>query len=215
MWSLMNDRAYLNKEDQARGQGDLKHAYDGVQQRAVEVVPMRMGATEGYVQYQTTLAALTRTAVITPFGVTKKFRRASGLSQGGTRSCALWNGFIDIMVEMQHGVAKEKGVMVEDEWREEWELLAQLFSDDAHHCASGSRCVEGLEERFEIATLWSAFLGMEHRATKCNAVVGRWSGAESRWTEDRRWTEGGVKEVVRIKDLHEGTMRAPHRRCPR
>ena len=32
LWSLMNDRAYLRKEDQARGQGDLKHAYDGVQQ---------------------------------------------------------------------------------------------------------------------------------------------------------------------------------------
>ena len=34
--SLMNDRAYLNKEDQARDQGDLKHAYDGVQQWVVE-----------------------------------------------------------------------------------------------------------------------------------------------------------------------------------
>ena len=85
----------------------------------------------------------------------------------------LWNGFIDIMAEMQHGMAKEKGVMVEDEWGKEWELLTQLFADDAHHCASGSRCVEGLEERFEIATLWSAFFGMEHRATTCNAVVGR------------------------------------------
>ena len=31
MWSLMNDKAYLKKEDQARGQGDLKHAYNGVQ----------------------------------------------------------------------------------------------------------------------------------------------------------------------------------------
>ena len=44
---------------------------------------------------------------------------------------------------------------------------------------------------------------MEHRATKCNAVVGRWSKAK--WTEDRRWIVGGVEEVVRIKDLHEGT----------
>ena len=32
---------------------------------------------------------------------------------------------------------------------------------------------------------------------------GRWS--EPEWAEDRRWIEGGVKEVVRIKDLHEGT----------
>ena len=67
------------------GQGDLKHAYDGVQQWAVEVVLMRMGVPEEYVQYQTKLAALTRTAVITPFGVnTEKFicRRASGLPQG-------------------------------------------------------------------------------------------------------------------------------------
>ena len=30
LWSLTNDRAYLKKEDQARGQGDLKHSYDGV-----------------------------------------------------------------------------------------------------------------------------------------------------------------------------------------
>jgi hypothetical protein len=44
---------------------------------------------------------------------------------------------------------------------------------------------------------------MEHTATKCNAVVGRWNKAE--WAEDRRWTEGGVEEVVRIKDLHKGT----------
>jgi ribonuclease HI len=203
LWSLMNDRAYLNKEDQARGQGDLKHAYDGVQQWAVEVVLMRMGVPDDFVRYQTKLTVQTRTAVITPFGVTDKFRRASGLPQGGTHSCALWNGFIDIMAEMQHGMAKEKGVMVEDEWGKEWELLTQLFADDAHHCASGSRCVEGLEERFEIATLWSAFFGMEHRATKCNAVVGRWSGGE--WAEDKRWTDGGVQEVVRIRDLHEGT----------
>ena len=46
LWSLMNDRAYLNKEDQARGQGDLKRAYGGVQQWAVEVVLMRMGVPE-------------------------------------------------------------------------------------------------------------------------------------------------------------------------
>jgi hypothetical protein len=108
-----------------------------------------------------------------------------------------------IIAEMQHGMAKKKGVMVEDEWGKEWELLTQLFADDAHHCASGSSCVEGLEERFEIATLWSAFFGMEHRATKCNAVVGRWGGGD--WAEDKRWTDGGIQEVVRIRDLHEGT----------
>jgi len=28
---------------------------------------------------------------------------------------------------MQHEMAKEKGVMVEDEWGKEWELLTQLF----------------------------------------------------------------------------------------
>jgi hypothetical protein len=104
---------------------------------------------------------------------------------------------------MQHEMAQERGVMVEDEGGKEWELLTQLFADDAHHCAFGSNCVSGLEERFEIATIWSAFFGVEHRATKCNAVVGRWSKAE--WVEDRMWTEGGLKEVVRIKNLHEGT----------
>ena len=109
-------------------------AYDGVQQWAVEVVLMRMGVPEEYVRYQAKLALLTRTAVITPFGVTEKFRRASGLPQGGTHSCALWNGFIDIMAEMQHEMAKEREVMVEDEWGKEWELLTQLFADDAQLC---------------------------------------------------------------------------------
>ena len=66
---------------------------------------------------------------------------------------------------MQHGMLVEKGMMVEDEWDAEWELLTQLFADDAHHCASESRCVEGPAERFEIATPWPAFWGMEHKAT--------------------------------------------------
>ena len=111
-------------------------------------------------------------------------------------------------------MAEEKGVMVEDEWEKEWELLTQLFADDAHHCASGNRCVEGLEERFEIATFWSAFFGMEHRASKCNAVVhvGRWG--EGEWAEDRRWS-GGLK-VGRRKRSESGTcMRAQLRRYPR
>ena len=56
---------------------------------------MRMGMPDEYVEYQTKLTVQTRTAVITPFGVTEKSRRASGLPQGGTHSCALWNGFID------------------------------------------------------------------------------------------------------------------------
>ena len=98
-------------------------------------------------------------------------------------------------------MAKEKTVLVEDEWGKEWELLTQLFAGDAHHYASGSMCVEGREERFEIATLWSAFFGMEHGATKFNAVVDRWGGGE--WAEDKRWTDGGVEEVVRIRNLHE------------
>ena len=53
LWSMMNDRAYLNKEDQARGQGDLKHAYED------EVVLMRMGVPEEYVRYQTKLVKCT------------------------------------------------------------------------------------------------------------------------------------------------------------
>ena len=57
------------------------------------------------------------------------------------------------MAEVQHGVAVEGGVAVEDEWGKGWELLTQLFADDAHHCASDSRCVGGLGERVEIATL--------------------------------------------------------------
>ena len=78
LWSLTNDRAYLQKEDQARGQGDLKHAYDGVQQWAVEVVLRRMGVPEEHVQYQTKLVVLTRTAVITPLGS----QRSSGKLKG-------------------------------------------------------------------------------------------------------------------------------------
>ena len=82
---------------------------------------MRMGMPEECAVYKTKLAAPTRTAMITPFGVTEKFRRASGLPQGedkgGTHSCALWNGFIDIMAEMQHGMAGQgrRWEVVEDE----------------------------------------------------------------------------------------------------
>ena len=65
---------------------------------------MRMGVPDEFVRYQTKLTVHTRTAVITPFEVTEKFRRAPGLPQGGTHSCAPWNGFIDIMAE-------EKGVI--------------------------------------------------------------------------------------------------------
>ena len=53
LWSLMNDRACLQKEGHARGQGDLKHAYDGVHQWAVEVVLRRMGVPEEYDLYST------------------------------------------------------------------------------------------------------------------------------------------------------------------
>ena len=67
------------------------------------------------------------------------------------------------------------------------ELLTQLFADDAHHCVSGTDCVKGLEERFEIATPWSAFFGMEHRATRCNGAVGRWPWSKAEWAEDKRW----------------------------
>ena len=111
--------------------------------------------------------------------------------------------FTDIMAEMQHEMAQEEGVMMEDEWGKEWELLTQFFADDAHHCASGADCVKGLEERFEIATMWHVFFGMEHRATKCNALVDRWRKVEL--TEDRRWVDGWLVEEVKIRDLHKGT----------
>ena len=101
-------------------------------------VAKKDGIPEEYVQYYAKVAVLTRTAVFTPSGVTEEFRRASGLPQGGTHSCAMWNGFIDVMAEMQHEMARQKGVMVEDEW----ELLTQLFTDDSHHCASGTNCVK-------------------------------------------------------------------------
>ena len=67
-----------------------------------------------YVQYQTKLTVQTRTAVITPFGVTGNFRRAPGLyhKEAHTAVQVLWNGFVDIMAEMQHGMADERGVMV-------------------------------------------------------------------------------------------------------
>ena len=83
------------------------------------------------------------------------------------------------MGEMQHGMAKEKGVMVEDEWGKEWQLLTQLFADDAHHCASGECCVEGLEERFErdhdsntvVSILWDGAQGFE---VQCGGRQVKW-----------------------------------------
>ncbi len=175
LWLLMNERAYQNKEDQARGQGDLKHAYDGVFMWAVELFLGRAGLPRRYVAYVAKLIRETMTAVITPFGNTERFRRGAGLPQGGPQSCGEWNAFIDIMASMQRGMAKEGGVRLEGEWGQVVELLVQLFADDTHHCAAGVRCLQGLEERFGIAALWATFFGAEHRPEKCNAVIGKWT----------------------------------------
>ena len=80
------------------------------------------------------------------------------------------------------------------------ELLVQLFADDTHHCAAGKRCVEGLEERFEIAELWASFFGMVHRVSKCSANVGKFS--EEKDANDRTMKtqeEHGVEVVARCE----------------
>lgn len=92
-------------------------------------------------KYQTKLTTPIKPAIITPIGVTEKFRRASGLSKGSTHRCTMWNVVIDIMAKVQHGITREKGVMVEDKWDKGWKLLTWPFVDDAHHCTSGKRRV--------------------------------------------------------------------------
>ena len=34
-------------------------------------------------------------------------------------------------------------------------------------------------------------------------MVDRWDGGG--WAEGKRWIDGGIEEVARIRDLHEGT----------
>jgi hypothetical protein len=80
LWVLMGERAYQYKEDQARGQGDLEHAYDSVFQWAVELTMMRLGLSTDYVEYLAVLMRESRTATITPFGMTDWVRRAAGLA---------------------------------------------------------------------------------------------------------------------------------------
>jgi hypothetical protein len=116
LWLLMGERAYQAKEDQARGQGDLEHAYDSAFQWAVELTLMRLGVGEEYVEYVAELIRTSKTAVITPFGLTEWFQRAAGLPQGGPQSCAEWNALIDVMAEMQTGLATEQGVRISDAW---------------------------------------------------------------------------------------------------
>ena len=177
LWVLMGEKAYQYKEDQARGQGDLEHAYDSVFQWAVELTMLRMGLPADYVEYLAVLMREARTATITPFGLTDWIRRAAGLAQGGPHSCAQWNALIDVMAEMQRGLARADGVKLVDAHGKVMELLVQLYADDAHHCASGQMCVEGLEERFETAALWGAFFGLVNRVSKCGASVARFTEA--------------------------------------
>ena len=48
-------RGVLEQGRPSKRTGDLKHAYDGVQQWAVEVVLMRMRVPDEYAQYQSKL----------------------------------------------------------------------------------------------------------------------------------------------------------------
>ena len=78
---------------------------------------MRMGVPEEYVQHQTKLATLTRTEPCGhPIWGYRGAQEGSMFATGGTHSCALWGGLIDIMAEMQHGMAKEEGVVMVGEW---------------------------------------------------------------------------------------------------
>ena len=139
------------------------------------MVQLRMGLPGEYVEYTAKLAAGKQTAVITPFGITERFRRAAGLPQGGTESCALFDGVMDILADMQDRMSTEQGALLPDQFGELFESLAQIFCDDAHYSSSGERNKEGLEERFRIAALFCAFTGMKHRATKSNAALGEYT----------------------------------------
>ena len=44
---------------------------------------------------------------------------------------------------------------------------------------------------------------MQGRPSAMHWRADAWSKAE--WAEDRRWTDGGLEEVVKIKALHKGT----------
>ena len=83
LWLLMGQRAYQANEDQARWQGNLEHAYDSAFQWAVELTLLRLGVGEEYAEYAAELIRTSKTAVITPFGLTEWFQRAAGLPQGG------------------------------------------------------------------------------------------------------------------------------------
>jgi hypothetical protein len=95
--------------------------------------------------------------------------------------------------------------MVPDQWGRLIELTVQIFCDDGHYSSSGSRARQGLEERFRIAALFCAFIGMEHRPDKCNAALGLWSGEAAadkrRYMRVEEQKEAGVR--VRIRDEHE------------
>lgn len=175
LWLLGNEECYRSKVDQAKGQGDLRRAYDSVYQWVVESALLRLGLPEEFVRYEADLMRDKETRLITAFGLTSAFRRAAGLPQGGTESCQQFNAVMDMLACAQEAMATERGVVIPDEWGAAVELHLGMFCDDTHYGAAGERCVAGLEERFRIAALWSAFLGMEHRPDKCNATVGMWT----------------------------------------
>ncbi len=63
------------------------------------------------------------------------------------------------------------GVMLPDQWGKLAEEFLGMFCDDTHYGSSGPRCKEGLEERFEIATLWGAFCGKILEMSVCLNLV--------------------------------------------
>jgi hypothetical protein len=205
LWALMNEQAYRVKEDQARGQYDLQHAFDGVYWWAVEMVLMIKGLEDDYLDYQAKLIRDTETAVITPFGITEFFRRLAGLPQGGTHSPALFNGFMVIMPKMQKALAIEKGACIPDQYGNMIELLVQIYCDDSHKSSGGPNCVVGLEEWFRIAALWGSFFGMVHKVSKCSAAVARWTketNADNRTIE--LISQRSEENKVWLHDSHTG-----------
>jgi hypothetical protein len=204
LWILASEESFRNKTDQARGQGDLKRAYDSVFQWFLESALLRAGLPKEFVRQEAALMLAKLTKLITAFGLTESLKRAAGLPQGGTESCAQFNAVMDVLACMMEDLSTELGVMLPDQWGRMTEELLGMFCDDTHYGSSGPRCKEGLEERFEIATLWGAFCGMIRRAEKGNAIIGRYT-KDKNANERVLRTQADHGEVVVMRDVSAGT----------
>jgi hypothetical protein len=205
MWTLMGEEAYLHKIDYGDAEVDSEKAFDSPTPEAVAIMQRAMGVPEWRVEQELERKRQTNTRVITPFGLTERFRRVQGIAQGGTSSPAIWMMMSFPLTWYLRAEGRLAPGRVPDEYGEEMEMRVQLLADDEGIPAMGEGMVEGLEQRVALSATWGNFFGVSMKASKSWAAIGEWS--EEANAERRRMLEPDEHgKVVRIRDTFRGRV---------